>query len=194
MNLTRTNLLLGLLLILYIICSSKFIDKKDSIFYNQFYKLMLLILVLIVYPYHKQAGVIVLIIALITHLPIFKEAFTTLITPEPNIIENRESNYEISNSKRLIDQEKIKEVKKRREVRLNALLEQGHITPLEKDIIKEIELQFEGELDILKKDQPNLHMYTDEGNAVDVGLLPDKINLDDINYESLVRDGQIISF
>jgi hypothetical protein len=155
---------------------------------------MLLILVLIVYPYHKQAGVIVLIIALITHLPIFKEAFTTLITPEPNIIENRESNYEISNSKRLIDQEKIKEVKKRREVRLNALLEQGHITPLEKDIIKEIELQFEGELDILKKDQPNLHMYTDEGNAVDVGLLPDKINLDDINYESLVRDGQIISF
>jgi hypothetical protein len=155
---------------------------------------MLLILVLIVYPYHKQAGVIVLIIALITHLPIFKEAFTTLITPEPNIIENRESNYEISNSKRLIDQEKIKEVKKRREVRLNALLEQGHITPLEKDIIKEIELQFEGELDILKKDQPYLHMYTDEGNAVDVGLLPDKINLDDINYESLVRDGQIISF
>lgn len=180
MNLTRTNLLLGLLLILYIICSSKYIDKKDSIFYNQFYKLMLLILVLIVYPYHKQAGVIVLIIALITHLPVFKEAFSNLVTPSPNIIENRESNYQ--------------EVKKRRELRLNALLEQGHITSLEKDIIKEIELQFEGELDILKTDQPELYKYTDEGNAVDMGLLPNKINLDELNYESLVRDGQIILF
>jgi hypothetical protein len=140
---------------------------------------LLLVLVLIVYPYHKQTGIIILIIALITHLPIFKEAFISLGTPGPNIIESTESNYE---------------VKKRRELRLKALLEQGHITNLEKDVIKEIELKFEGDLDILKKDQPDLDKYTDEGNEIDMGLLPDKINFHEINYESLVKEGQIIQF
>lgn len=197
MNLTKTNCLLSFIIVTYIICASKYIDHRDSIFYSQFYKLVLLIGVLMVYPYHQRAGIALLIIALITHLPVFKEKFTNLITtPPPDRIENRESNYEISKNKRLVDLEKIKEKKRKREHRLKRLLEQGHISPLEKDTIKEIEKKFEKDLDYLKSDNPYLHQYTDEGNPTDVGLLPKTINLEKsgLDYQSLVKEGHVIQF
>lgn len=206
MNLTKFNLFLSLVIVLYIICASKYIDHRDSIFYSQFYKLGLLIAVLIVYPYHKRAGIAILIIALITHLPVFKEKFTNLmnstLTPPPNRLENIESNYNVMENKRtnttnkMNDLEKIREKKKERKLRMEMLVKQGHVSPLEKEMIEEIEIQFENDLLQLKSDDENLYKFTDEGDPINAGLLPKNINLDQtgLNYDSLIKSGQIIIF
>jgi len=198
MNLTIFNCFLSLIIVLYIICASKYIDRKDSIFYSQFYKLVLLIGVLVVYPYHQRAGIALLIIALITHLPVFKEKFTNLLgpTPPPNRLENVESNYEVMKKKRLNDQEKIKEKTKERKLRMKMLVERGHISHLEKEMIEEIERTFEKDLDQLKSDNKNLTKFTDEGDPVNAGLLPENINLENagLNYDSLIKSGQVIRF
>jgi chromosome segregation ATPase len=101
MLLTRTNLLLSAVLILYLLCCSKYVGKKNTVFGNQFYLLFLLICVIIVYSYHKQAGITLLIIAMASHSPVFKEAFSDFTDTVSNKInsnklENQESNYGIS--------------------------------------------------------------------------------------------------
>ena len=43
-------------------------------------------MVLIIYPYHKQAGVILLIIVMVTHLPVFREKFADFITTDTDLL------------------------------------------------------------------------------------------------------------
>ncbi len=196
-----TNLILGLIVSLYLYISSKYIGKKNTFLANQFYLLFLLICVIIVYPYNKNIGIILLLIAMISHSPVFKEAFIDLAGIEneekqnPNELESRESNYMNTIDKRrtnILDK-KLKEEEKR----MDLLEEQGIITPLEKDIVKEIQRQFEEDIDLLTTDDfSKLIKYTDEGDPINAGLLPKEIDPSkyNIDYNQLIRTGEIIKF
>lgn len=80
---------------------------------------------------------------------------------------------------------------------MNILEEEGIISPLEKDIVKEIQRQFEEDIDIIKTDDfSKLIKYTDEGDPINAGLLPKEIDSskDGLDYTQLVRTGQVIKF
>lgn len=201
MNLTKTNLVLSLILMTYIFCSTKYIDRFDTIFQNKYYLLFLLIAVLVVYPYHKQCGITILIIALVTHLPVFKERFVGCkeMFLNPNDQESQNNNLETveSNFKEMIESRKKETINKKIQEqmeRMNILEEQGIITPLENEIVREIQRKFENELDYIYGDFEELSKYTDEGDPVNAGLLPREIQKNKLDYNNLVKTGQIIYF
>lgn len=193
-----TNLILGLIIVIYLIVCSKYIGKKNTIIANNFYLLLLLICVLITYPYNKQIGITLLLIAMISHSPVFKEAFADYMggeTPAPNELESRESNYINTIDKR--KKKNLNDKLNQEEKRMNILEEEGIISPLEKDIVKEIQRQFEEDIDIIKTDDfSKLIKYTDEGDPINAGLLPKEIDSskDGLDYTQLVRTGQVIKF
>ena len=205
-NITKFNLFLGAIFALYVLCASRYIGYRDSIFYSNFYKLVLLIGVLVIYPYNKQAGVILLIIVMVTHLPIFREKFESFIstmTPEPNTVslstptlspnklENRESNFDLTIEKRKGIEKKIEEEKSR----MDLLKEEKLITPLEQKIISEIQRNFDDDIDIITTDDfEKISKYTDEGNPINAGLLPKAIDIKSsgIDYNDLIRAGKVI--
>ncbi len=216
-NISKFNLFLGMIFALYVLCASKYIGNKDSIFYSNYYKLFLLIGVLVIYPYHKQAGVILLIIVMVTHLPIFREQFesfigstTTIptitsiptlnIQPSsfeltPNKLENQESNYDLSIEKRkaLVIDKKIED----EQSRLKLLNKENLITPLEGEIISEIQRQFDDEIDLITTDDfEKIAKYTDEGDPINAGLLPKIIDnkKNNIDYNQLIMSGKVIMF
>ena len=200
MLLTKTNLLLSAILILYLLCCSKYIGKKNTIFSNQIYLLFLLICVIVVYSYHKQAGITLLIIAMASHSPVFKEAFndfsdTVSNKLYDNELENQESNYDISLKQR---QNKVSEEKlKQEEPRMNLLEKEEIIQPLEKEIIREIQRQFEEDIDlIITDDFEKISKFTDEGDPINAGLLPksSNSNYSSIDYDNLVKTGNLIKF
>ena len=200
MLLTKTNLLLSAILILYLLCCSKYIGKKNTIFSNQIYLLFLLICVIVVYSYHKQAGITLLIIAMASHSPVFKEAFndfsdTVSNKLYDNELENQESNYDISLKQR---QNKVSEEKlKQEEPRMNLLEKEEIIQPLEKEIIREIQRQFEEDIDlIITNDFEKISKFTDEGDPINAGLLPksSNSNYSSIDYDNLVKTGNLIKF
>jgi hypothetical protein len=187
----KFNLFLGCVFALYVLCASKYIGYKDSIFYSNFYKLILLIGVLIIYPYHKQAGVILLIIVMITHFPMFREKFENLMTPSPNKLENKESNYDITIEKR----QKIDEKIAKEQPRFELLKDDGIITPLEQSVISDIQRQFDDQIDIIVTDDfEKIASYTDEGDPINAGLLPKTITKSSIDYDQLILAGKIINF
>ena len=196
---------------LYVLCASKYIGNKDSIFYNNFYKLILLIGVLIIYPYHKQAGVILLIIVMVTHLPVFREKFadfisspttsptTSLNTTDykltPNKLENQESNYELTIEKRkeAVINKKVDD----EQARLKLLNQENIISPLDSQIISEIQRQFDDEIDLITTDDfEKIAKYTDEGDPINAGLLPKIIDnkKNNIDYNQLIMSGKVIMF
>lgn len=216
-NVPRENLFLGAVFSLYVLCASKYIGNKESIFYSNVYKLILLMGVLFIYPYHRQTGIILLIIVMVTHMPFFRdkiEAFVGITeTPKPtqipsneisqsttppsqsNNLEDRESNYYLTIEKRkeqnLLNKLNIEEK------RMKLLEEEGEITPLEKDIIKDIQIKFDNDIDLITTDDfEKISKYTDEGDPINAGLLPKKIefNKDSIDFKNLVRTGDIINF
>ena len=200
MLLTKTNLLLSAILILYLLCCSKYIGKKNTIFSNQIFLLFLLISVIVVYSYHKQAGITLLIIAMASHSPVFKEAFndfsdTVSNKLYDNELENQESNYDISLKQR---QNKVSEEKlKQEEPRMNLLEKEEIIQPLEKEIIREIQRQFEEDIDlIITDDFEKISKFTDEGDPINAGLLPksSNSNYSSIDYDNLVKTGNLIKF
>ena len=145
-----TNLILGLIIVVYLIVCSKYIGKKNTIIANQFYLLFLLICVLITYPYNKQIGITLLLIAMISHSPVFREAFVDYMgseTPAPNEIEIRESNYMDTINKR--KKENLNTKLNQEEKRMNIFEEEGIISPLEKDIVREIQRQFEEDIEAI---------------------------------------------
>lgn len=191
----KFNLLLGCIFAIYVLCASKYIGHKDSIFYSNFYKLILLIGVLIIYPYHKQAGVILLIIVMITHFPMFREKFENLvsITPPPNKLENKESNYDVTIEKR--QKESIDKKIEREQPRFELLKDDGLITPLEQSVISDIQRQFDDQIDMITTDDfDKIATYTDEGDPINAGLLPKIINKSSIDYDQLILAGKIINF
>jgi hypothetical protein len=202
---SKFNLFLGAIFAIYVLCISRYIGKKDSIFYSNFYKLILLIGVLVIYPYHKQAGVILLIIVMVTHMPMFREKFTSAPTSEPtptptqtingiltgsgivpkNKLENRESNYDITIAKR-------KKVEKE-QPRFDILKQENIMTPLEVNIISDIQRQFDDQINIITTDDfDKIAKYTDEGDPINAGLLPRIIDRSGIDYDQLVIAGKII--
>jgi hypothetical protein len=207
-NITRFNLFLGAIFALYVLCASKYIGHKDSIFYSNFYKLVLLVGVLVIYPYNKQAGVILLIIVMVTHLPIFREKIEAFIsaTPEtgngtgngnvlptlsPNKLESRESNFDLTIEKRKGIDKKVENEKPR----MDLLREEKIITPLEQKIISEIQRNYDDEIDIITTDDfEKISKYTDEGNPIDAGLLPKAIDIkaSGIDYSDLIKAGKVI--
>jgi hypothetical protein len=199
---TKTNLLLSFILILYLFCCSKYIGKKNTIFSNQIYLLFLLICVIIAYSYHKQAGITLLIIALATHSPVFREAFNDFTDTvsnkiKDNELENQESNYDIS--VKLRKNQLIEEKLKQEEPRMNQLEKEGIIQPLEKEIIREIQRKFEEDIDLIVSDDfEKISKFTDEGDPINAGLLPksssSKSNYDNLDYENLVKTGKLIKF
>jgi hypothetical protein len=212
-QLTKFNLFLGAIFAIYVLCASKYIGKTDSLFYSNFYKLLLLIGVLVIYPYHKQAGITLLIIVMVTHLPMFREKFenfidslpsptpyiTTSNTPEPtssitlspNILENQESNYDLSIKKRQSVESKIK----KEQTRFESLKQDNIITPLEQNIISDIQRHFDDQIDIITTDDfEKISKYTDEGDPINAGLLPKIINKSDIDYDQLILAGKVIDF
>lgn len=200
MLLTKTNLLLSAVLILYLLCCSKYIGKKNTIFSNRIYLLFLLICVIVVYSYHKQAGITLLIIAMASHSPVFKEAFSDFTDTVSNKLydnelENQESNYDISLKQR---QNKVSEIKLRQEEpKMNRFEIEDIIQPLEKEIIREIQRQFEEDIDlIITDDFEKISKFTDEGDPINAGLLPKSSNLNysSIDYDNLVKTGQLIKF
>ena len=202
MLLTKTNLLLSAILILYLLCCSKYIGKKNTIFSNQIYLLFLLICVIVVYSYHKQAGITLLIIAMASHSPVFQEAFTDFSDTVSNKLydnelENQESNYDISLKQR---QNKVSEEKlKQEEPRMNLLEKEEIIQPLEKEIIREIQRQFEEDIDLIMTDDfEKISKFTDEGDPINAGLLPksstSNSNYSSIDYDNLVKTGNLIKF
>lgn len=198
MLLTKTNILLAGVLVAYLVCCSKYIGKKNNIFTNQIYLLILLICVIIIYPYNKQAGITLLLIVMISKSPVFLEQFESpspTITPQPNELESIESNYNQTIDKRRqksLDEKLIKE-----DTKMNILKEEGNITPLEKEIVREIQRQFEEDIDLITTDDfEKISKYTDEGDPINAGLLPKQINPDKsgIDYDQLVRIGKVIKF
>jgi hypothetical protein len=200
---SKFNLFLGAIFAIYVLCISRYIGKKDSIFYSNFYKLILLIGVLVIYPYHKQAGVILLIIVMVTHMPMFREKFTSVIAPTSaptptingiltgsgivpeNKLENRESNYDITIAKR-------KKVEKE-QPRFDILKQENIMTPLEVNIISDIQRQFDDQINIITTDDfDKIAKYTDEGDPINAGLLPRIIDRSGIDYDQLVIAGKII--
>jgi hypothetical protein len=224
-NVPRENLFLGAVFSLYVLCASKYIGNKESIFYSNVYKLILLMGVLFIYPYHRQTGVILLIIVMVTHMPFFREkvehfisncteAFTGVLeTPSPtsikssttltpttptvnmNNLEDRESNYYLT-----IEKRKEQSLQKNLNIegqRMKLLQEEGEITPLEKDIIKDIQIKFDNDIDLITTDDfEKISKYTDEGDPINAGLLPKKIEFDKegIDFKNLIRTGDIINF
>jgi hypothetical protein len=193
-----TNLILGSIIVVYLIVCSKYIGQKNTIIANQFYLLFLLICVLITYPYNKQIGITLLLIAMISHSPVFKEAFVDYMgneTSEPNELETRESNYINTIDKRKKDNLTVK--LNQEEKKMNIFEEEGIISPLEKDIVREIQRQFEEDIDMIMTDDfSKLLKYTDEGDPINAGLLPKEIDSTKygLDYNQLVRTGQIIKF
>jgi len=196
---TRTNLILGLILVIYLVCCSKYIGKKNTIIANQFYLLFLLLCVLIIYPYNKQIGITLLLIAMISHSPVFTEAYTDFLgydkEMDNNELESRESNFINTIEKRR--QKALENKLSQEENRMNLLEEEGIISPLEKEIVREIQRQFEEDIDLITTDDfEKLLKYTDEGDPINAGLLPKEINPQQtsIDYNQLVRTGQVIRF
>jgi hypothetical protein len=194
MLLTKTNIFLAGILIAYLVCCSKYIGKKHNIFTNQLYLLFLLICIIIIYPHHKQAGITLLLIVMISKSPVFIETFIDQTSP-PNELESIESNYNQTNYKRRqasLDDKLLKE-----NTRMNLLEEEGNISPLEKEIVREIQRQFEEDIDLITTDDfEKISKYTDEGDPINAGLLPKEINPEKygIDYDQLVRIGQVIKF
>ncbi len=223
----RANLFLGAVFSLYVLCASKYIGNKESIFYSNVYKLILLMGVLFIYPYHRQTGVILLIIVMVTHMPFFREkvehfisscneAFvgssdtststtitstipttipTTTVTSNTNELENRESNYNLTIEKR--KETNLARKLNVEEKRMKILEEEGEITPLEKDIIKDIQIKFDNDINLITTDDfEKISKYTDEGDPINAGLLPKKIEFDrnSIDFKNLIRTGDIINF
>jgi hypothetical protein len=220
-NVPKENLFLGAVFSLYVLCASKYIGNKKSIFYSNVYKLILLMGVLFIYPYHRQTGVILLIIVMVTHMPFFRdqiehfisncnEAFTgitqtpsssTTSTPTPSpppktdYLEDRESNYNLTIEKR--KEQNLFNKLNLEEKRMKILEEEGEITSLEKDIIKDIQIKFDNDIDLITTDDfEKISKYTDEGDPINAGLLPKKIefNKDSIDFKNLIRTGDIINF
>ncbi len=196
-----SNLILGFIVSIYLFISSKYIGRKNTFLANQFYLLFLLICVLIVYPYNKNIGIVLLLIAMISHSPVFKEAFIDFAGIEneekknPNELETRETNYTNTINKRrdIVLDNKLKQEEKK----MSLFEDQGIISPLEKDIVKEIQRQFEEDIDLLTTDDfTKLIKYTDEGDPINAGLLPKEIDPSkyNIDYNQLVRTGEIIKF
>jgi hypothetical protein len=78
--------------------------------------------------------------------------------------------------------------------RLEMLSRNNEITPLEKDIIFEIQKSFGPDLDILKtNDFKTISKYTDEGEPSSVGL-PIPIDESLLDYNKLVVENKIIDF
>ena len=135
-----------------------------------------------------------------SHSPVFKEAFsgfTDTVSNKlyDNELENQESNYDISLKQR---QNKVSEDKlKQEEPRMNLLEKEEIIQPLEKEIIREIQRQFEEDIDlIITDDFEKISKFTDEGDPINAGLLPKSSNLNysSIDYDNLVKTGQLIKF
>ncbi len=196
MLLTKTNIFLAGVLIAYLVCCSKYIGKKHNVFTNQLYLLFLLICVIIIYPYHKQAGITLLLIVMISKSPVFLENFETPSeTPKPNELESIESNYNQTIDKRR--QQSLEDKLQSENTRMNLLEEEGNITPLEKEIVREIQRQFEEDIDLITTDDfEKISKYTDEGDPINAGLLPKQINPEKygIDYNQLVRIGKVIKF
>ncbi len=207
-NITKFNLFLGAIFALYVLCASKYIGHRDSIFYSNFYKLVLLVGVLVIYPYNKQAGVILLIIVMVTHLPIFREKIEAFIsatpaptltqtssvpsfTLPPNKLENKESNFDLTIEKRQGIEKRVADEKPR----MDLLKEEKIITPLEQKIISEIQRNYDDDIDIITTDDfEKISKYTDEGDPINAGLLPKAIdiNASGIDYNDLIKAGKII--
>jgi hypothetical protein len=197
MLLTKINIFLAGVLIAYIVCCSKYIGQKNTVFTNQLYLLFLLICVIIIYPYHKQAGITLLLIVMISKSPVFLENFETETqqTPIPNELESIESNYNQTIDKRR--QQSLETKLQMEDTRMNLLEEEGNITPLEKEIVREIQRQFEEDIDLITTDDfEKISKYTDEGDPINAGLLPKQINPEryGIDYNQLVRIGKVIKF
>jgi hypothetical protein len=78
--------------------------------------------------------------------------------------------------------------------RLELLSKNNEITPLEKDIVFEIQKSFGLDLDILKtNDFKTISQYTDEGEPSSVGL-PIPIDESLLDYNRLVVENKIIDF
>jgi hypothetical protein len=195
MLLTKINIFLGLVLITYLVVCSKYIGCRGNLFKNQIYLLILLICVIIIYPYHKQTGITLLLIAMISNSPVFKEAFSDFNPTSDNELENRESNFKLSIEKRK-DQSREEQLKKQ-DPRMNLLEDQEIITPLEKEIVREVQRQFEEDIDLITTDDfSKLLKYTDEGDPINAGLLPKVVDPKNasIDYNQLVRIGSIVKF
>jgi hypothetical protein len=198
MLLTKTNIFLAGVLVAYLVCCSKYIGTKNHIFTNQIYLLILLICVIIIYPYNKQAGITLLLIVMISKSPVFLEQFESsspTSTPTPNELESIESNYNQTIDKRR--QQSLDEKLSKEDTRMNLLEEEGNITPLEREIVREIQRQFEEDIDLITTDDfEKISKYTDEGDPINAGLLPKEINQDKygIDYNQLVRIGKVIKF
>ena len=135
-----------------------------------------------------------------SHSPVFKEAFndfsdTVSNKLYDNELENQESNYDISLKQR---QNKVSEEKlKQEEPRMNLLEKEEIIQPLEKEIIREIQRQFEEDIDlIITDDFEKISKFTDEGDPINAGLLPksSNSNYSSIDYDNLVKTGNLIKF
>lgn len=212
---TYFNVFLGIIFALFILFASKHIGDKKSILFNNYFKLFLLVSILIVYPYNKQFGVILLIIVIVLQSALFKERFVDFIatptpTPTPfvtestektyeeNKLEKIESNYNASIKKRtqdnLMDAKKLREIQDKR---LTLYQDEGLLEPLEKKMIEEIQQKFNDDIDLLTTDDfKKISQYTDEGDPINAGLLPVEIDPQKagINYEDLIKTGEIIKF
>ena len=195
MLLTKTNIFLALVLITYLVVCSKYIGCRQNLFKNQIYLLILLICVIIIYPYQKQAGITLLLIAMISNSPVFKEAFSDFNPTSDNELENRESNFNLSIEKRkdLTLDNKLKQ----QDARMKLLEDQEIITPLETEIVREVQRQFVEDIDLITTDDfSKLLKYTDEGDPINAGLLPKEIDQkrEGIDYNQLVRIGSVVKF
>ena len=67
------------------------------------------------------------------------------------------------------------------------------MTPLEVNIISDIQRQFDDQINIITTDDfDKIAKYTDEGDPINAGLLPRIINRSGIDYDQLVIAGKII--
>lgn len=195
-----------LIIIIYLLGFS-YLEQKwlNYLYKNDTIKIMILLVIMAIYYKNKQLGSICLGLMIITYMRTKYEYFRVenfenndvpiLNHSRPNVIP--ESNYQSLDTLKAFQFDCNFNDSRNQKLlmsRLESLTKNNEITPLEKDIIFEIQKSFGLDLDILRtNDLKQISNYTDEGDPMSVGL-PNPIDESVLEYDKLVQEDKIIDF
>lgn len=190
------------IIIIYLLGFS-YIDQKwlNYLYQNDTIKIILLLVIMSIYYKNKHLGSVCLGLLIITYMRTKYEYFQgnddipVQNYSRPEVIP--ESNYQSLDSLKAFQFDCNFDDQRNQRLlmsRLESLTKNNEITPLEKDIIFEIQKSFGLDLDILRtNDLKKISKYTDEGDPMSVGL-PNPVDQSVLEYDKLVQENKIIDF
>lgn len=210
------------IIIIYLLGFS-YIDQKwlNYLYQNDTIKIILLLVIMSIYYKNKHLGSVCLGLLIITYMRTKYEYFRVendgvgFSQRKHSIQENfqdkgdipvqnysrpeviPESNYQSLDSLKAFQFDCNFDDQRNQKIlmsRLESLTKNNEITPLEKNIIFEIQKSFGLDLDILRtNDLKKISKYTDEGDPMSVGL-PNPVDQSVLEYDKLVQENKIIDF